>query len=365
VLPEQAAVANPLDIIGDAGLERFERSLDIVLGADSVGAAVVLSVPTALFEFEDLAAVIVELQKRHEKPVVACLMGGEEADRAAEKLEAHGIPNYFDPARAVPSLEALAAYRDVRDREYESPREFEVDRDRAREILGQALDRGVEYLGLEAMGVLDAYGIPTPPGGLAESAEDARAIAGEIGGPVVLKIVSPDIVHKSDIGGVEVGVPIEDVPDTYRAIRDRATYHDPEATILGVHVEAVVDPAESTETIVGAKRDPQFGPLVMFGLGGIFVQVFEDTSVRVAPVSEREAREMTEEIQAAPMLRGARGREPADLDAVVETIQRISQLVTDFPAIAELDINPLVVSPDGVYAIDFRATVDRELLAKE
>ncbi|MFC6942455.1 acetate--CoA ligase family protein [Salinirubellus sp. GCM10025818] len=363
LLPKEADPTNPLDIIGDADLDRFRQALDIVLGAETVGGAVVLSIPTALFEFDELAEAIGDLQERHGKPVVACLMGGEEADRAAEELASYGIPNYFDPARAVPSLTALANYRDVREREYGSPTEFDVDRERAHEILAEAVDRGVDYLGVEAMDLLDAYGIPTPASGLAESAPEAESIAEEIGGPVVMKIVSPDIVHKSDVGGVEVGVPLEDVRETFQAIRERATDHDPEATILGVHVEALVDPDESTETIVGAKRDSQFGHLVMFGLGGIFVQIFEDTSFRVAPVTEREAREMTEEIQAAPMLRGARGRAPADLDAVVETIQRISQLVTDFPAIEELDVNPLVVSPDSVYAIDLRLTIDPEALS--
>jgi acetyltransferase len=363
LLPEEADPTNPLDIIGDADLDRFRQALDIVLGAETVGGAVVLSIPTALFEFDELAEAIGDLQERHGKPVVACLMGGEEADRAADELASYGIPNYFDPARAVPSLAALADYRDVREREYGSPTEFDVDRERAHEILAEAVDRGVDYLGVEAMDLLEAYGVPTPASGLAESAAEAESIAEEIGGPVVMKIVSPDIVHKSDIGGVEVGVSIDDVRETYRAIRERAADHDPDATILGVHVEALVDPDESTETIVGAKRDSQFGHLVMFGLGGIFVQIFEDTSFRVAPVTEREAREVTEEIQAAPMLRGARGRAPADLDAVVETIQRISQLVTDFPAIEELDVNPLVVSPDSVYAIDLRLTIDPEALS--
>ena len=174
-----------------------------------------------------------------------------------------------------------------------------------------------------------------------------------------MKIVSPEIVHKSDIGGVEVGVPAAAAADTYRAIVDRARSHDAEASVLGVRVEGLVDPAESTETIVGAKRDPQFGHLLMFGLGGIFVQLYEDTAFRVAPVSQREARTMTDEIRAAPMLRGARGRTPADVDRLVETIQRVSQLVSDFPAITELDVNPLVVSPEGVSAIDVRLRVDR------
>jgi acetyltransferase len=365
LLPEGADVTNPLDIIGDADLDRFQRTLDVVLGADTVGGVVVLSVPTALFEFEELAELIGDVQNQHGKPVVACLMGGEEADRAGDTLATYGIPNYFDPTRAVSSLDALAEYEDVRDRDYESPTKFDVDRNRAREILSTSIERGSDHLSVEAMRLLDAYGVPTPAGDVVEDAQEAERVAKEIGGPVVMKIVSPDILHKSDIGGVEVGIPIEDVRDTYRTLLKRATSHDPDATILGVQVEELVDIDESTETIVGVNRDSQFGHLLMFGLGGIFVQIFEDTSFRVAPVSEREAREMTTEIQAAPMLRGARGRQPADIDGVVEILQRISQLVTDFPAIKELDVNPLVVGPDSVCAVDLRLTVDRKELSAE
>lgn len=365
LLPEGADVTNPLDIIGDADLDRFQRTLDVVLGADTVGGVVVLSVPTALFEFEELAELIGDVQNQHGKPVVACLMGGEEADRAGDTLATYGIPNYFDPTRAVSSLEALAEYDDVRDRDYDSPTEFDVDRNRAREILSTSIERGSDHLSVEAMRLLDAYGVPTPAGDIVEDAQEAERVAKEIGGPVVMKIASPDILHKSDIGGVEVGIPIEDVRDTYNILLERATSHDPDATILGVQVEELVDIDESTETIVGVNRDPQFGHLLMFGLGGIFVQIFEDTSFRVAPVSEREAREMTTEIQAAPMLRGARGRQPADIDGVVEILQRISQLVTDFPAIKELDVNPLVVGPDSVCAVDLRLTVDRKELSIE
>ncbi|QLG61856.1 acetate--CoA ligase family protein [Halorarum salinum] len=361
VLPRGTDATNPLDVRGDATIDRFRRSLDAVLGADEVAGAVVLSVPTALFEFEELAEVIGRQQRDHGKPVVACLMGGEEADRAAEELEAYGVPNYFDPARAVAGLEALAVYGDVTRREYERPTTFDVERDRARQILAGTGERGVDHVSVEAMELLDAYGVPTPAGDLAESPSDAEAIAADLGDPVVMKLASPDILHKSDVGGVEVGVPLDSVGDTYRAILERARRHDPDATVLGVRVEELVDIEDSTETIVGANRDPQFGHLLLFGLGGIFVQFFEDTSFRVAPVSEREAREMTAEIRAAPMLRGARGRAPADLDAVVETIQRVSQLVTDFPAIRELDINPLVVGPDGVRAVDLRLTVSGDV----
>ncbi|PSQ28630.1 acetyl-CoA synthetase [Halobacteriales archaeon QS_9_68_17] len=361
-LPDEANVYNPVDTIGDADVERFHEAIDVALGDDGVGAAVVVSAPTAVLEFEDLAEAVVDLQARHGKPVVTCLMGGESTEPAADVLRESGIPNYFDPARGVRSLEALSGYRDVRTTEVEPPAEFDGDRERAREILERAERRGDNRLGVEAMGLLDAYGIPTPEGDVVDDPADAVAVAQSIDGPVVMKIVSPDILHKSDIGGVKVGVENEAVHDAYEDLVTRARNYQPEANVLGVQVQEMADLEEGTETIVGMNRDPQFGPLVLFGLGGISVEVIEDTTVRVAPLGRDEAAAMVDEIEAAPLLRGARGRTPADEDAVVETIQRLSQLVTDFPAILELDINPLVAGPDGARAVDIRLTVDTDTL---
>ncbi len=237
-----------------------------------------------------------------------------------------------------------------------------MDRERAREILESGARRGSNRLGVEAMELLDAYGIPTPQGDVVSSPVEAEAIAEEIGDDVVMKIVSPDILHKSDIGGVEVGVPVEDVRGTYEDLVVRARNYQEDATILGVQVQEMVDLDNGVETILGMNRDPQFGPLLLFGLGGIFVEVLEDNTVSVAPVSEAEAKGMLDDIDSAPLLRGARGRDPVDEATLVETIQRLSQLVTDFPAIVELDINPLVATPDGVQAVDLRLTLDQEKL---
>ncbi|WP_257297487.1 acetate--CoA ligase family protein [Haloarchaeobius sp. FL176] len=362
VLPEEANIYNPVDVIGDAGVERFTTAVDAALSDPNVSSAVVVSAPTAVLDFEELAEAVVDVQAEHGKPVVASLMGGSRTGPAVEKLRAAGIPNYFDPARAVDSLDALARQRRITEREYVEPTTFDVDREAAREILMDAKERDDNRLGVEAMGLLDAYGIETPAGEVVDEPADAVAVAEGIDGPVVMKIVSPDILHKSDIGGVKVGVANEDVFDAYEDLVARATNYQPDATILGVQVQAMVDLDEGTETIVGVNRDPQFGPLVLFGLGGIFVEVLEDTTLRVAPVSEPEAREMIDEVKAAPLLRGARGRTPADVEGVIETIQRLSQLVTDFPAILELDINPLVAGPDGVRAVDVRLTVDTDQL---
>lgn len=361
-LPEGANIYNPVDIIGDAPVERFEATIDTVLADDTVEMAIVLSCPTATLSFDDLAAATVRLRSEHGTPLVATLMGGSSTESAAATLSDAGIPTYFDPARAVHSLEALAQYATIREQEYASPTTFDVDRERAREILERAAERGDTRLGVESMELLDAYGIPTPEGEVVSDPAAAVEVAEAIDGPVAMKIVSPAISHKSDIGGVEVGVKQSAVRSTYGDIVSRARNYQPDAPIVGVQVQEMVDLDAGTETIVGVNRDPQFGPLVMFGLGGIFVEIMEDTSFRVAPVSEPEVREMLGEIRAAPLLHGARGRTPADVDALVAVIQRVSQLVTDFPAITELDVNPVVAMPDGVAAVDLRLTLDQEEL---
>ncbi|QSG08423.1 acetate--CoA ligase alpha subunit [Halapricum desulfuricans] len=360
-MPEEANIFNPVDVLGDAPADRYEQALDIVLEDPNVGSAIVVASPQTI-DFRDLAEVIAEKQQEYDAPIAASLMGGETARNAKDIIDEVGVPTYFDPARGVKSLDALREYSEIKTTDYDVATDFDVDRERAREILERTKERETNKLGIEAMDLLDAYGIPTPDGAIVSDKQAAVDAAKEIEGNVVMKIVSPDILHKSDIGGVEVNVPVEEVASTYDDIISRARNYQPDANILGVQVQEMADLDAGTETIVGMNRDPQFGPLVMFGLGGIFVEVLEDATFRVAPVSEGEASEMIDEIDSAPLLRGARGRDPVDEDGVVETIQRISQLVTDFPQILELDINPLVATPDGVEAVDIRATIDHEEL---
>ncbi|MDI7275662.1 MAG: acetate--CoA ligase family protein, partial [Anaerolineae bacterium] len=203
--------------------------------------------------------------------------------------------------------------------------------------------------------VAEAYGLRVPKSRLAGSAEEAVRYAEEIGYPVVMKIASPDILHKSDIGGIKVGVMgAGDVRDAFDLLVYRATRYMPDAQIWGVQVQEMVTGAK--ETIIGMSRDPQFGPMMMFGLGGIYVEVLKDVTFRIAPLSDLEAREMIREIRSYHLLQGVRGERASDVEAVAETILRISQLVTDFPEIVELDVNPLLVreAGAGAVAVDMR-----------
>ncbi|UIP01555.1 acetate--CoA ligase family protein (plasmid) [Halobaculum sp. CBA1158] len=361
-LPEEANVYNPVDVIGDAGVDRFREALDVAMEDPDVGSAVVIAAPTATLDFGELGELIADAADEHGVPMAACLMGGGRLAAARGVLRQRGVPSYFDPARAVGGLESLAEYREVRGRSYPEPEPIDADRERVREVLSSVRERSDNRLGVEAMEILDAYGVPTPRGAVVADPAEAERVAEGIGEEVVMKIVSPDILHKSDIGGVKVGVPVGEVADAYEDLISRARNYQPDATILGVQVQEVVDLDAGVETIVGSHTDPQFGPLVMFGLGGVFVEIMEDTTFRLAPVGRDEAAEMTEEIDAAPLLRGARGRDAVDIDAVIDAVRRVSQLVADFPSIVELDVNPLVATPDGVRAVDLRLTVDPETL---
>ncbi|MDY6776436.1 MAG: acetate--CoA ligase family protein [Halobacteria archaeon] len=375
-LPDSAVVENPLDIIGDADVDRLSDSLDAVLGDPDVGGALVIVTPNGVLDYGEAVDPIEEIQRRHSKPVVTCMMGSD--DETSQRLSQANLPDFFDPERAVGSYEALERYRRIRQRSREERQvtEFDVDDERARGIIREAVEEGRNRLGVESMEILDAYGIPTPDGTVVETADEADEAARSIGSEIlVLKIVSPDISHKTDVGGVRTRVSPDDVGDVFSEMVEEVRDRRPEAEIDGVLVQESVDVSKGEEVIVGARSDPQFGHLLVFGLGGVFVEVFEDVSFRVPPVTRREAEEMTREIRSAPLLRGARGRDPLDTDGVTEVIQRMSQMVTEIDAIEEVETNPVFVGAGGVQkssisdsedvsrrlmdvvALDFRMTV--------
>ncbi len=350
-LPPAAALYNPVDVIGDARADRYRTALETIVRDPGVDSILVLLTPQAMTQIEETAQVVVDVSSSSDKPIIASFMGGTEVARGIEILRLGNVPNYSFPERAVAALEAMSRYREWRDKPEEKPKRFRVDKAVVAEVFGRARKAGRDALGdVEALQVLSAYGIPIPVSRLSHSPEESVRIAEEIGYPVVMKIVSPDILHKSDVGGVRIGLTSpEEVRNADIAIISNARRLAPEAEIWGINVQRMVP--RGRETILGVTRDPTFGHLIGFGLGGIYVEVLKDISFRVAPLTPSDAKAMIGEIRSYLLLRGVRGEEPADIDAIVDCALRLSQLVVDFPDISELDINPLMVLSQGHGAI--------------
>ena len=358
-LPPASNFYNPIDALGDASAERYAFAAETVLQDENVDGAIAVLTPQAMTEPQETAEGLVAAASAAGKPVLACFMGGATMEEAIAYLGRHRLPNYPYPERAVRALAEMARYREWREEPEDELVRFPADQEAVRPIFEVAQREGRVNLGeMEARQVLTAYGIPVPESHVAQSAEEAAELAERIGFPVVMKIVSPDILHKSDIGGVRVGIHSrQEAMDTYELMMLRVHRYAPQAELRGVSVQEMVQ--RGREVILGSTRDPQFGPLVMFGLGGIYVEVLRDVSFRVAPFGERHARRMVGEIRAARLLQGVRGEPPCDLDAIVRALLILSQLVTDFPQIVEMDINPLKVAEPGgpTIAVDSRITI--------
>ncbi|MFN8478374.1 MAG: acetate--CoA ligase family protein [Kouleothrix sp.] len=356
-LPPTASVFNPIDVIGDARSDRYRVALAAALADPNVDAVLVLFTPQAGSEPEVTAQVIADLSAGQHKPVITSYMGAASLGPALELLNANRIPNYAFPERAIAALRAMARQYAWSQQPAGTIATFDVDRERVRAVFARVREAGRVELGeIEAREVIEAYGMRLPQSQLARSPDEAVAIANAIGFPVVMKISSPDILHKSDIGGVKVGVAdATAVRDTYELIEYRARKYNPEAAIWGVLIQQQV--RKGRELLVGVNRDPQFGPLVAFGMGGIYVEVLKDVAFRLAPITREEAHSQIREIRTFPLLRGVRGDLPADIAAAEEVILRVSQLVTEFPEIVEMDINPLVVHNQGEGAIVLDARI--------
>jgi acetyl coenzyme A synthetase (ADP forming)-like protein len=355
-LPGAASVANPVDVLGDALGDRYERAIRLVLDDPNVDGLIVIVTPQAMTEIEQTAHAVGRMAQGADKPVLGCFMGEARIEAGVEVLWQYGVPNYPFPERAAAALAAMSAYRRERQRPVFEVEPCEVCRPPVRELFDRVRAEGRVSIGdLEAWTVLDAYGFNVPQSRLAKTPEEAVEIAEEIGYPVVIKVASPDILHKTDVGGVKVNLrSAGDVRDAFDLIMYRAGRYMPDARIWGCQVQQMVPGGR--EVLLGMSRDPQFGPLVAFGLGGIYVEALKDVAFRVAPFGRQEADEMIREIRSYRLLEGVRGEPPADHDAMVDALLRISQLVTDFPEIVELDINPLMVFEEGrgAMAIDMR-----------
>ncbi|NLY39687.1 MAG: acetate--CoA ligase family protein, partial [Firmicutes bacterium] len=361
-LPAEGNIYNPVDILGDANDDRYRFALEKVLQDENVDSVLVLVCPTASTEPEKTAHTIIEMRKKNpKKPILAVYMGGRDLAAGADILTKNGIPNFTFPEPAVKAIDGLVRYSSFQKTVHaEKVALTGIEREIVKSTFYDVLkDKRVVLLGHETSKVAEAYGIPVSPVRLATSEDEAAAIAEEIGYPVVLKISSPKITHKTDVGGVEVG--LQDsaaVKRAYRNIMERVQRYMPDAPIYGVEAQKMV--GEGVETIIGITRDVQFGPLVVFGLGGIYVNLFEDVSFRLASaLDSREAvEEMIAETKAYSLLKGYRGKKPADMDALIDAILRTARLALDFPEITEMDINPLRVHTKGASALDVKITIE-------
>jgi len=362
-LPDAASAANPVDVLGDARSDRYQFALQEVSRDPNVDGIMVVLTPQAMTEIEATAEAVGELADRLEKPVLACFMGEAKVEKGIKVLRKYHVPNYSFPKRASLAFRAMSDYRKIKQREEPVFETFKVDNQAVAKVIQGARDEGRNTIGdAEAWNILTSYGLRIPKSILAKTAQEAVDAAAEIGYPVVLKIASPDILHKTDVGGVKVGLEsAEEVRDAYELMIFRAERYLPEARIWGCQVQQMAPPG-GLEVLIGMNRDPQFGPLVTFGLGGIYVEALKDVTFRIAPFSRREAWAMLEEIRSKALLEGVRGKPPVDKEAVVDTLLRMGQLVLEFPEIVEFDINPLIVYPEdqGAIAIDMRLVLTSE-----
>ncbi|MBN2181193.1 MAG: acetate--CoA ligase family protein, partial [Sedimentisphaerales bacterium] len=360
-LPPAANVNNPIDVLGDALAERYSFALSVALDDPNVDIVLVLLTPQAMTEAAATAETIVKISRQKpKKPILTCFLGASKVADGVKILREGRIPQYDATDNAVSTIKVLCDYVRWRSRPKRVVKLFPVNRRKVENIVERHLRQGIREVGeTESKEILEAYGFVTPKGSIATTADQAASIAQQLGFPVVLKIWSPDILHKSDVGGVKIGLKSEqEVKDAFDLMMYRVPKKQPEAHILGVLVQEMCKSGK--EVILGMNRDPHFGPLMMFGMGGIMVEVLKDVSFYLAPLTADEAKQMLVNTRTYKMLKGVRGQEGVDIDKIAEGLQRLSQLVTEFPQIQEMDINPYVVGPEGTtpIAVDARMSLE-------
>jgi len=356
-LPANANIKNPVDVVGDARADRYNIALNGAFREDDVDAVFVILTPQSMTDIETIAREVVKVSKQYSKPVYASFMGEADVAVGVDILLRNKIPHYILPESMCRSFSRV--YRFYRDQDKNPHPQHvytDVDTKTVHSILNEAIRNNRLYLPEdEASKILKIYGLPIVPNKLAISPDEAALVALNIGFPVVMKIMSDDIIHKSDAKGVVLNInSVEEARNTYTSIIEQVLQIMPEARIKGIQVSKMILSGE--EVILGIKRDPSFGPIIMFGLGGIYVEVFKDVSFRVAPIDEIIADSMIKQIKSYKILNGIRGKAPRDIAAIRECLMRLSQLALDCPQIKELDINPLIILEEfkGCFVADAR-----------
>ncbi len=359
-LPSTAALYNPIDIIGDATSERYKIVLEQAIKDPLVEGICIILTPQAITDVENIAEEIVEKDKVSDKPIFACFIGGKRVQQGINILKSNQIPCYSDPSTAVRAYKKFIEFNKIKNKKELEYIKIEIpseNKEKVKLMLEVLYNAGVNSIGDEnAMEILSLYGFVFPKKALAKTPEEAIKIAENIGFPVVLKVASPNILHKTDVGGVKLNLKTsEEVYNAFIEITVNVKRFMPNAYIKGVMVYEMI--TEGKEVILGVTYDKTFGHIIMFGLGGIYVEILKDVSFRIVPLSKEEAYEMVEEIKGSKILEGVRGEIPYDKESIVDKILRLSQLVTDFPIIKEIDVNPYVVQHKGGVALDARIII--------
>jgi acetyltransferase len=347
ILPPTASLNNPIDLIADAQHEEYEATLREILKDKNVHSSIIILTPTAFTDVDKISEAIVKVAKEFKKPVLCCLLGVYDVSSGIEILEENGIPDYRFPESAARALSEMANFTRWLRRPQTRVKKFKVNKSKARKIIDSVKKEGRPFLlEQEAYEILKAYNFPVVSSIMAENEAKAIEAAEKIGFPVVLKVASPDVLHKFDFGGVKLNLKNKtEVRKGFQEIQKNVLARKPDARIRGMIVEEMASVGK--EIILGMNRDPQFGPILMFGMGGIYVEALEDVTFRLAPIRELTATHMITRTKTHKILEGFRGEKAYDIEAITDCLKRLSQLVTDFEDIKELDINPLIVYEKG------------------
>ena len=363
VLPDHWSHSNPIDILGDADSERYRRATEIVLNDSNADGLLVLLTPQAMTDPTACAEGVIAAAAGSDKPVFACWMGEDLVHDGRQRFNAAGIPEFSSPEAGVGAFGYLASYRRNQKALLQTPEPLSghknADIAGARLIIEHAIsERRYTLSNTEAKAVLSAFHIPTSPSINVNSAADALVAAEGVGLPVAMKINSPDITHKSDVGGVRLNIqePLS-VRNAFREMMDNVQASSPKARITGVTIEPMLERPHARETMIGIANDPVFGPVISFGAGGTAVEIFADSKVALPPLNEYLSHELINGTRAARYLGQFRDLPPANIDKLADVLQRISEIACELPEVQELDINPLLVDEDGVIAVDARIVV--------
>lgn len=371
LLPPFWSHGNPVDVLGDATPERFASATKIVLEDQGVDAVLVILTPQAMTDPTRTAEEIAHLSENTTKPIMAAWLGGKSMNDGIGIFNNSGIAVYQTPEQAIRAFMTLVRYARNLDALFETPQDiplsFTYDRKELREKFVKDIFSKEKILSEDdSKALLKGYGIKTTAPVVATNGKEAVKVANEIGYPVVMKILSSDITHKSDVGGVALNLANDDmVKATYKTMMSNIAEKNPEAELEGVTIQPMIDTRDAVELILGIKKDPVFGTTLLVGMGGTEAELFQDTTLGFPPLNERLARHMLESLKIYPLLKGFRGSEPKNIDKIVEVMIRMSYLAADYPEIEELDINPIIVTKTDAIALDARIVTDQDVIDQE